>query len=349
MRYVACALAVVCASLTAAAQPAPDCARARSAVARAICSDPALKAADSEMVRVFDALRAALPIQQHSTLLADQRQWAVERDAACQQEKSAFAACLRRETEARRRFLAGEGPNGATAAPRLLPAFDYQASKTLRYAISIRYPQIRGPADAAAVAFNKQSRAIAFGTGANSADAFRNSEPPPADQPAIFYDASYEIAYLDARLVSVVFSIASYEGGAHPNGASVGLLFDFNRGRSLDLSDFLADPRQVVADIAARCKQQAEAADWGLFDNPDFASVVSDVSSWAADKDGIRILFNPYSVAPYMAGPHECRLAYAELARSLKPSGPLPPKNEPARAGGEHASRSAQIRRGDAQ
>jgi hypothetical protein len=258
-------------------------------------------------------------------LAADQRQWVIERDAACQQQKSAFAACLLRETEARRRFLAGEGPNGATAAPRLLPTFDYQASKTLRYEISIRYPQIRSPDDAAATAFNKQSRAIAFGTGADSADAFRNSEAPPPDQPATFYDASYEIAYLDPRLVSVVFSIASYEGGAHPNGASVGLLFDLKQGRSLHLSDFLADPRQAVPDIAARCKQQAEAEDWGLFDNPDFASVVSDASSWAADKDGVRIMFNAYSVAPYMAGPHECRLTYAELARSLKPGGPLPP------------------------
>jgi hypothetical protein len=41
----------------------------------------------------------------------------------------------------------------------------------------------------------------------------------------------------------------------------------------------------------------------------------------------VAILFNPYSVAPYVAGPHECRIPYAEQARWLKPGGPLPPRS----------------------
>lgn len=325
-RVFAAAFALLTGGGMATAQPAPDCVRAHSAAERAICSDPALKTADAETARAFAALRAVLPPEQHPDLLADQRQWLGERDAACRQQKSGFIECLRQATEARRRFLAGQGPDGAADTPRLLPAFRHEASTTLRYEISIRYPQIRGRADAAAAAFNKESRDIAFGSGAGSADAFRNTEAPPQDQPATFYDASYEITYLDPRLASVVFAIASYEGGLHPNGVSVGLLFDFGRRRPLRLSDFLADPDRAVPAIAARCKGQAEAEDWGLFDNPDFASVVGDTASWAADKDGVRIMFNVYSVAPYMAGPHECRLPYRDLARWLKPAGPLPPR-----------------------
>ncbi len=37
-------------------------------------------------------------------------------------------------------------------------------------------------------------------------------------------------------------------------------------------------------------------------------------------------MFDPYSVTPYVAGPHDCRLTYAEFKDWLKPGGPLPPK-----------------------
>jgi hypothetical protein len=37
-------------------------------------------------------------------------------------------------------------------------------------------------------------------------------------------------------------------------------------------------------------------------------------------------MFDPYSVTPYVAGPHDCRLTYDDLKDLLKPGGPLPPK-----------------------
>ena len=41
-------------------------------------------------------------------------------------------------------------------------------------------------------------RAIAFGSGPGGATAFRNDEPLPDSEVKTFYDASYEITYLDA-------------------------------------------------------------------------------------------------------------------------------------------------------
>jgi hypothetical protein len=193
------------------------------------------------------------------------------------------------------------------------------------YKISIEHPQIPGSAGAIAVSFNKQSRKIAFGTGPGGAAAYRNDEPLPEGEAKTFHDASYEITYLDAHLTSVVFSIATYEGGAHSNGGSIGLLFDLDQARPLRLADFLANPPQAIPAIAARCEREAAKEDWGVFDNADFAAVVSEISGWTAGRDGVAILFNPYSVAPYVAGPHECRIPYTELAPWLKPVGPFPP------------------------
>jgi hypothetical protein len=208
-------------------------------------------------------------------------------------------------------------------ALRLLPAFYRKAAA--HYKISIAYPQVPSSAGAITASFNKESRKIAFGSGPGGATAFRNNEPLRNSEAKTFYDASYEIRYLDAHLASVVFSIATYEGGAHPNGESIGLLFDFDRARPLRLADFLANPRDAIPAIAARCEREATEGDWGVFENANFTAVVGEISGWAAGSDGVAILFNPYSVTPYVAGPHECRIPFTELTRWLKPGGPLPP------------------------
>ena len=317
--------ALLVAAGSAMARPVPDCNRARSAAERAICSDPHLAAADSEMAKAYSALSASLPPAQHAALLDNQREWIAQRDGNCPDQGPKLTQCLLEQTRARRRFLAGEGPNRELGALRLLPTFHREVAA--HYKISIEYPQIPSSAGAIAVSFNKESRKIAFGTGPGGATAFRTNEPLPESEAKTFYDASYEITYLDAHLASVVFAIATYEGGAHPSGESIGLLFDFGQARPLRLADFLANSEESIPAIAARCEHAATQEDWGVFENANFAAVVSEISGWTASSDGVAILFNPYSVAPYVAGPHECRIPYTEMARWLKPGGPLPPRS----------------------
>ena len=321
---IAIASAAVLVNATfALAQTGPDCRRAKSDAERAVCADPSLKVADSAMAKAYAALHALLPPAQRPALLDDQREWLGMRDAACREKGPDLAQCVLEQTEARRRFLDGETAGGNPGAPKLLPTFYREAGA--HYKITVQYPQILGSAGRAATAFNALSRKLAFGGGPAGADAFRTDEALPAGEPKAFYDAGYEITYLDAHLASVVFSIGTYEGGAHPNGESTGLLFDFDHARSLALADFLANPTEAVPAIAAQCARQANDEDWGVFENADFAAVVGVVSSWLIDKDGAAILFNPYSVTPYVAGPHQCRIPYSELQRWLKPGSPLPP------------------------
>ena len=102
-------------------------------------------------------------------------------------------------------------------------------------------------------------------------------------------------------------------------------------GRALKLADLLAEPKEAVAEIAALCKvqleEQAKKEDWELFDNADVAAVVGAAENWAADREGVEILFDPYSIAAYVVGPRECRLSYPDLKQWLKPGGPLPPQS----------------------
>ena len=308
---------------SSAAQPLPDCRQAKTTAEHAICATPELAAADKAMAQAYASLRAQLAPEQQQALLADQRRWISRRTAACgDKSDDAFVKCLLGQTEARRRFFAGEGPDGATDAPRIVAGLFHEARKG-RYEISIEYPLMLTPRGPAADAFERAARAIVFGT--DVVKEYREMERPMATGAENFYETGYEVTYADPRLVSVVFSIGTYTGGAHPNSGRASLIFDLAAVRPLALADLVANPEKAIEEVSRRCRAEAEKEDWGLFDDPDFPAVVKDVDSWAVEKDGIMILFDPYAVTPYAAGSHECRLSYAELKPLLKPDGPLPP------------------------
>jgi len=330
-RIVFGAIAVLLiASVSAMAQPAPDCRQAKTPAEKAICAAPELAEADAAMARAYQALRSLLPAEERAALLADQRRWVKLRDARCTDKADReLAACLLAETEQRRRFFEGQGGDGAEAGG-LRPAFFHEA-KPKRYEIAISYPQFARPEGAAQSAFNRAARAIALD--AKALSEIRGTGPPPVAGMLSQYQVDYAVPYLDQRLASVVFTTFNFAAGAaHPNSSRSALLFDLTEGRALRLADLLAEPKKAVGEISSVCRQQLEGQakeeGWELFDNADFAAVVGEVTNWAPGKEGVEILFDPYSVAAYVVGARECRLSYAELQRWLKPGGPLPPRQQ---------------------
>jgi uncharacterized protein YecT (DUF1311 family) len=298
----------------AAARPAAtatDCSRATTRDEKAICTTPELRAADAAMAKAYSALKAELPRAQQSALLANQQNWMAGSDvmktrANCTDKSDRdLAGCLLAQTEQRRRFLAGEGPNRAPDAPRLRPIFDYRPD------YSVVYPRIveQSPSDRA---FNKAAHSI------------------PARYPAAtgYYDASYDVTYLDRRLAAVVFTIEAYEAGAaHPDGGPESLIFDFSRGRALVLADIVRSPAEAVRAISGQCRKRLEAQGQEIPDGPEYLGpTVGKLTNWAPDKAGVDILFDPGALgAPSAAGPQQCRLAWADVSPWLKPGGPLPP------------------------
>jgi uncharacterized protein YecT (DUF1311 family) len=307
----------------------PDCSLAKSSIEKAICATSELSDVDATMAKAYATLRSALPGDQQSLLLADQRRWLRDRDVTCGEKKDpALLQCVLAETERRRRFLAGEGPNRAADAPRLQPAFFHEAKKG-RYEINVLYPHIVKPSSAAESTFNKEAHDLVLSK--NALSDTRDSEPVPGVPGNSSYDATYDVTYLDLRLVAIVFTISTYgAGAAHPNTGRESLVFDFSSGRRVALADVVSSPAEAVHAISDLCKSQltAQAAKvgWELFDDADFAGVVREFVHWAPDKGGVNILFDQYSIAAYVFGQHECRLSWSDLAPWLKPDGPLPPQ-----------------------
>jgi len=302
------------------AQASFDCSKASTASEKAICADPTLAAADKALGDAFTVLFKKLPVAQQTALKADQASWVTNRDGGCfQMTGDTLTQCLLTATTQRTNFLSGVGDNGPANAPPLTPTY-FDQSKKNAYDITIAYPQFAPPVG---VKFNTAVKDPIFGK-----DAVKQYEaPPPAGMPGSnFYQVTYDATYLAPQLLSVTLQFGGFAGGAHPDNWRVGLLWNPASDTAVALGDFLADPEKAVPAVSALCKAQAEKDDWGLFDNPDFDAVVKDTKSWAVDKDGVTIMFDPYSVAPYVAGPHDCRLSYDDLKDLLKPGGVLPPK-----------------------
>jgi len=315
------ALPMMLCATAALSQASFDCNEASSASEKAICADPGLAAADKAMGDAFTMLAKKLSEAQLSALKADQVAWVTSRDGGCfQMTGDALTQCLLTATQQRTLFLSGVGDNGPANAPPLVPAY-FNQSKKDAYDITIAYPQFAPPAGAK---FNAAIKDPIFGKNAVA----EYEKPPGGGAPgdSNFYQVTYDATYLDPKLLSVTLQFAGFAGGAHPDNWRVGLLWYPADDKPVELADFLADPAKGVPAVSALCKAQAEKDDWGLFDKPDFDTVVKDVKSWSVDKDGVTVMFDPYSVTPYVAGPHDCRLTYSDLKDLLKSGGPLPPK-----------------------
>ena len=115
---------ILFAFLSSVPASALECNSAKTLIEQALCGTSELSDADAAMAKAYETLRSVLPGDQQALLLADQRRWLRERDVTCGEKSDReLLDCVLAETERRRLFLAGEGPNGATGAPRLQPAF----------------------------------------------------------------------------------------------------------------------------------------------------------------------------------------------------------------------------------
>jgi hypothetical protein len=124
-------------------------------------------------------------------------------------------------------------------------------------------------------------------------------------------------------LISVSGSYLSDTGGAHPNTWQLGWNFDLETGRFFD-PDLLAGSMDLQASISEELLRQAQlpqedgtipAAQYWV----DYEAILSNWSSYTVifDEAGMAVIFSPYELAPYGAGPQVFRLSYEWLAPHL--------------------------------
>lgn len=152
-------------------------------------------------------------------------------------------------------------------------------------------------------------------------------------------DGTYYTSELDAQVmrsdstvVSILFTVSSFSGGAHPNYGYQTVNFDSRTGKELALEDaledgqldklpellstkllemyppetFYASSKDLVGTIRAALEDTGK-------DGTDSGGV-----TWTFGNDGIRFYFAPYEIAPYAAGAQMVTLRYADNPELVK-------------------------------
>ncbi|MHB0865708.1 MAG: RsiV family protein [Minisyncoccota bacterium] len=216
-----------------------------------------------------------------------------------------------------------ETPESGSAT--LLPPGSYTEHAAL-YDIAANYPTttpLKADANSAALALIKGFVGSTIDEFKTSGDFARRT--PETDAPQNRKE-SLQITYLIAsspHTVSYIFTVYEDTLGAHGNMFFHTLTFDTTTGAALSLAD-LFTPNAPYLDTLSQMSRAKLPSIIGDSADPEFikngtSSNDKNFESFFFDNKYFVILFAPYQVAPYAAGPQTLRIKAADLANILKP------------------------------
>ena len=316
--------------LVAAASPARafDCEKATTPTEKAICADPAARAADAAMAEAFSASMALESPAAKPMLAAAQVRWLRDRDFACDAFKSAeLSACLARESARRRAFLAAEPEAGPGAPGRLAPLFRIKQGSKRNAGIDLQLLKYPSPATPAERAFNAAVDKLVGPLDEPQAD-----DPSPGQYE---YDRTMRLTYASPRLISAHLDGFNDTGGAHPITFSGNVNIDVNEGREARFSDFIdaAGAKAVFAlclkeIVAEKRRRMGADAPLGPDDLKELAKTIAEatgqLTSWSFGADRATVTYDPYAVGAYVEGAYACEIPYMTLKPLAKTSFPFP-------------------------
>ena len=183
------------------------------------------------------------------------------------------------------------------------------------YQIRARYPKILSTRPGVGEALTALLEGYARKSVADFKKDFQDATQGKGDRVPWSLDLDYTLPWHNDRLMAVYFVGSSYTGGAHPNPFLGSFVLDLHTGRALGLAElFRGDYLQALSQYArtelAR-RDLSSDKDWiarGTAPQPDSFSV-----AYPTEK-GFLLIFPPYQVAPYVAGPQEVLVPWKSMA-----------------------------------
>lgn len=132
---------------------------------------------------------------------------------------------------------------------------------------------------------------------------------------------SGELCYEDKQLLAVCMNTYSYTGGAHGYGSSHYLLFDKKKGEMIETDGLVKDRsgfmslaedkfrKQFLLDEHLPLNEQGYMFEGDQFHLPENIGYTS---------TGLRLIFNPYEIAPYSEGQIIIEIPYEEVNPFLR-------------------------------
>ena len=214
-----------------------------------------------------------------------------------------------------------ETPESGSAT--LLPPGSYTEHAAL-YDIAANYPTttpLKAEANSAALALIKSFVGNTIDEFKTGGDFARRKTTPSQDR-----KESLQITYLIAsspRTVSYIFTVYEDTLGAHGNMFFRTFTFNTATGATLSLADLFTANAPYLDTLSHMSRAKlprliGDSADPEFIKNGTSSNDKNFENFFFDNKDFV-ILFAPYQVAPYAAGPQTFRIKVADLANILKP------------------------------
>jgi hypothetical protein len=185
--------------------------------------------------------------------------------------------------------------------------------------IEISYPFIAGMDD-----FNAKAEALVRGAMEEfKKQAMENDAAVKATDPQGYasyprqydLDISYQKGQVDENVVSVVFSIYSFTGGAHGNGYYVSLAYSPVQRKELVLADFFPGQQDYLRkisdfakeDLTRQLKERTGNLEGSWLDEG-AGPREENFSAFLVEKDAITFYFAPYQIAAFAVGSFEVKM-----------------------------------------
>jgi hypothetical protein len=216
---------------------------------------------------------------------------------------------------------------------RIVPREIAEGDSIRRWSATARVPAIEGPAasDPGWAAFEAAVDSIVRG----EIEEFRANMAEWEDQPGREWSSTFEadgsVAWVEPPLLSLILDVSVYySGAAHPGHYAITLVWDADRGRALRADELFFEWADWP-DALSRAAIPALERDLGEMADAEWIAEGAGPSAgnfarWALVEDGLLVLFDPYQVAPYAAGPQAVTIPREALADILDPAGPLGPR-----------------------
>jgi uncharacterized protein len=301
-----------------------DCAKASSAIERAICKNPQLAKADREMAAIYSALAAKLAGSAKDHLAKDQVRWVANRNRACTGDADAIMDCLKVRYAARTETL-------KVLADGVYPFISehavYKAGKVgkITYTIDTRYPQF----DGTTADFSAVNRTFADDAKKSDEDGTPKADSGVEREQTWSYEQAFALHRPSSGAITVAIDFYGYSGGAHGFGGTACMLVDLHTGKAVEPDGVFAPGdawlKLVVGIVTADLKKQ-------FVKNPGFDDALEPASlaktlrvashyCWRADR--LELIFNAYDVGPYSAGAYQVVVPYSRLRPLFRIDGPL--------------------------
>lgn len=208
-----------------------------------------------------------------------------------------------------------------------------EADSAQGWTVAARVPAVEGPAAAEPgwAAFVARVDSIVDAEIADFHASLAEWDEPVDPEWTSFFEADGSVVWARPPIVSVVLDVSVfYAGAAHPGHYAVTLVWDAERGRALSLAGLFRRGSDWLEALAAQTepaleRELGEMADRGWIAEG-AGPTAENYARWALVEEGLLVLFDPYQVAPYAAGPQAVTIPRGALAAVADPAGPLGPR-----------------------